>query len=198
MQEHLSISTNKAYVHNELTPGRIKADARNVDKLADLLNKVFGNPWKTNAESTSLSTGIVVTTEVRDDLLPNNLRKISRSQSDILRTQHPYMMEWHSCRNSSLRQLQHFKWSVKVFEMVTSTNSKRIDVVFDIYKQISILNVERSKQAASGSDGIIYKNILPAYKVKSCSKLLSVTSNKIEIVKFLLLQWSNPEFRNTC
>ena len=87
MQEHLSISTNKAYVHNELTPGRIKADARDVDKLADLLNEVNGNPWKTNAESTSLSTGIVVTTEVRNDLLPNNLRKISRSRSDILRTQ---------------------------------------------------------------------------------------------------------------
>ena len=86
--------------------------------------------------------------------------------------------------------------SEKVFEMVTSTNSKRIDVVFDIYKQISIKNVERSKRAASGSDGIKYKNILPAYKVKSWSKLLSVTSNKIEIVTFLLLQWSNPEFRS--
>ena len=86
--------------------------------------------------------------------------------------------------------------SEKVFEMVTSTNSKRIDVVFDIYKQISIKNVERSKRAASGSDGIKYKNILPAYKVKSWSKLLSVTSNKIEIVKFLLLQWTNPEFRS--
>ena len=214
MREHLSISTNKAYVHNELTPGRIKADARDVDKLADLLDEVFRNPWKTNAELTSLSTGIAVTTEVRDDLLKDRergqkevkafvlarcsaapekcfydpmkkvklksfknlkttvkpqsnakviplqmdrslfarmallsqFRKIDmkmvftyplaplpwslpdpygsprktnkatlaqRSRSDILRTQHPYMTEWHSCRNTSLHQLQHFKWSVK-------------------------------------------------------------------------------------
>ena len=84
----------------------------------------------------------------------------------------------------------------KVFEMVTSTSSKRIDVVFDTYKQISIKSVERSKRASSGSDGIKYKNILPGYKVKSWSKLLCVASNKIEIVKFLLLQWKNYEFRS--
>ena len=66
MREHLSISTNKAYVLNELTLGKIKADARDVDKLADLLDEVFRNPWKPNADFTSLSTGIAVTTKVRD------------------------------------------------------------------------------------------------------------------------------------
>ena len=69
MRENLSVAKNKASVHNELTPGRIKADARDVAKLADLLDEVFSNPWKTNAKFTSLSTGIVVTTEKRDDLL---------------------------------------------------------------------------------------------------------------------------------
>ena len=80
--------------------------------------------------------------------------------------------------------------------MVTSTSSKRIDVVFETYKQISIKSVERSKLASSGSDGIKYKNILPGYKVKSWSKLLCVASNKIEVVKFLLLEWKNHEFRS--
>ena len=69
MREHLSIATNKAYVHNELTPGRKKADARDVDKLTDLLEEVFSNPWKINVKFTSLSTGIAVTSEIRDDLL---------------------------------------------------------------------------------------------------------------------------------
>ena len=86
--------------------------------------------------------------------------------------------------------------SEKVLEMVTSTSNKRIDVLFDTYKQISIKSVERSKRASSGSDGIKYKNILPGYKVKSWSKLLCAASNKIEIVKFLLLQWKNHEFRS--
>ena len=86
--------------------------------------------------------------------------------------------------------------SERLFEMVTSNNSKRIDVVFDVYMQVSIKNVERSKRASSASDGIKYKNILPGYKVKTWSKLLCVTSNKIEIVRFLLLQWKNLEFRS--
>ena len=86
--------------------------------------------------------------------------------------------------------------SERLFEMVTSNNSKRIDVVFDVYMQVSIKNVERSKRASSASDGIKYKNILPGYKVKSWSKLQCVTSNKIEIVRFLLLQWKNLEFRS--
>ena len=81
MREHLSMSLNKAYVHNELTPGRIGADARDVDKLGDLLDEVFRNPWKTNAEFTSLSTGIAVTTEVRDDLL----KARERPWPDVLR-----------------------------------------------------------------------------------------------------------------
>ena len=33
------------------------------------MDEVLSNPWKTGAEFTSLSTGIVVTTEIRDDLL---------------------------------------------------------------------------------------------------------------------------------
>lgn len=48
--------------------------------------------------------------------------------------------------------------------------------------------MERSKRA-SGSDGIKYKNILPCYKAKSRSKLLSIASNKVEIVKLLVSQW---------
>ncbi|XP_020622284.1 acid phosphatase type 7-like [Orbicella faveolata] len=69
----------------------------------------------------------------------------------------------------------------------------------DPYEQ-SIKNVERSKRA-SGSDGIKYKNILPGYKVishgyKSWSKLLSIASNKVEIVKLLVSQWKKKEFRS--
>ena len=73
----------------------------------------------------------------------------------------------------------------RVFELVTSTGSRRVDVVFDVYCGVSIKNVERF-QGQSTSDDVQYKNILPAYKVKSWNKLLSVTGNKPEIVKFLV------------
>ena len=71
----------------------------------------------------------------------------------------------------------------RVFELVMSTGSRRVDVVFDVYREVSINNVERLKRVST-SDGVHYKNILPAYTVKSWSKLLSVTANKPEIVKF--------------
>ena len=85
--------------------------------------------------------------------------------------------------------------AARLFDTVTSNCSKRIDVVFDVYHEQSIKNVEKSKRA-SGSEGIMYKNILLGYKVKSWSKLLSIASNKVEIVKLLVSQWKKEEFRS--
>ena len=47
----------------------------------------------------------------------------------------------------------------------------------------------------STSDGVHYKNILPAYTVKSWNKLLSVIANKLGIVKLLVSQWKTEAFR---
>ena len=66
-----------------------------------------------------------------------------------------------------------------------STGSKRVYVVFNVYRRVSIKNVERSKRVST-SDGVQHKNILPAYTAKSWNKLLSVTPNKPEIDKFLV------------
>lgn len=62
----------------------------------------------------------------------------------------------------------------RVFEVVTRTGSRRVDVVFDMYHEVLIKNVERLKRVST-SDGVPYKNILPAYAIKSWNKLLSVT-----------------------
>ena len=52
-----------------------------------------------------------------------------------------------------------------LFAMLTSNSTKRIDIVFDIYKDISIKNAERSERA-TGPKGITYQNILPGNEVK--------------------------------
>ena len=54
----------------------------------------------------------------------------------------------------------------RVFEVVTSTGSKCVDVVLDVYREVSIKNVERLKRM-SASDGAHYKNKLPTCTVKS-------------------------------
>ena len=58
LRDHLSLTTNKAYVHNEMTAGRIKADVRDVNKLVDLLGEVFSYPWKNNASSPACLQGL--------------------------------------------------------------------------------------------------------------------------------------------
>ena len=57
-------------------------------------------------------------------------------------------------------------------------------------------NVERLKREFT-SDDVHYKNILPAYTVKSWNKLLSVIAklNKPAIAKFLVSQWKTEAFR---
>ena len=78
--------------------------------------------------------------------------------------------------------------AVKVFSAVTSNTSRRIDIVFDTYSDISIKNTERSKRSVC-SESVKYKNILPGHPIKSWSKLLTVSSNKTELVKFLVTEW---------
>ena len=83
----------------------------------------------------------------------------------------------------------------QVFNHVASTESKRVNVVFDMYHDVSIKNVERSKRECKAADGVKCKNILAKYGIKAWSKFLSVSSNKAELVKFLLGQWQSEEFR---
>ena len=56
--EHLSVSPEKAYVHKDLAPARIRTDLEAVGKVVDLLEFVFSDPW-------ALSEGVAATTEVR-------------------------------------------------------------------------------------------------------------------------------------
>ena len=75
----------------------------------------------------------------------------------------------------------------KVFLAVINNTSRRIDVVFDIYSDISIKSAERSKRSAH-SESVGYKNILPGHPIKFWSKFLAVWSNKTEVVKFLITE----------
>lgn len=77
-----------------------------------------------------------------------------------------------------------------MFELVTSTASRRVDVVFDVYHEVSIRNVKRLKRPLI-PDGVQYKKIFHAYT--SWNKLLSGT--KPEIVKFVVSQKKTEAFK---
>ena len=68
----------------------------------------------------------------------------------------------------------------RVFELVTSTSGRHADVVFNVYREVSIKNVERLK-IVSTSDVVQYKKRLPAYTVKSQNKLSVITKRLIRV-----------------
>ena len=80
-----------------------------------------------------------------------------------------------------------------IFDAVTSNLSRRVDMAFDVYFDVSIKNAERVKRS-SWPESVKYKNILPACPVKSRKKFMSIQTNKTEVVHFLVSQWKKSEY----
>ena len=55
------MTPDKTYVHKERAPARSKTDLGALEKVVDLLENVFGNPWAKESDFTSLSTGVAAT-----------------------------------------------------------------------------------------------------------------------------------------
>ena len=71
-----------------------------------------------------------------------------------------------------------------LFKLFTATSCNKIHVLLDVYRTLSIKNMERLRRGTS-TESVQYKNILPAHPVKSWSKIMSSSKNKEETVKFL-------------
>ena len=71
--------------------------------------------------------------------------------------------------------------------------SERIDVVFDVYRDTSIKNAERSNRGADMA--IQFRNIAPGHNIQQWRKLLCSSSNKANLIKFLVEEWKLPKYR---
>ena len=67
LREHLSRKP-KDYVHKELAPPRIKTDIEAVDKVINVCENVFKNPWE-GGHFVNLSTGLEASANIKDNLL---------------------------------------------------------------------------------------------------------------------------------
>ena len=68
-----------------------------------------------------------------------------------------------------------------------SSGGKHVDVVFDVYCDVSIKNAKRFKMLST-SDDKQHKNILSDYTVKSGNKLFSVTANTPDGTSMIVVQ----------
>ena len=74
--------------------------------------------------------------------------------------------------------------------LAITKNSSRVDVVFDVYRPVSIKNAERIRRATSS---IEIRNIVPDHPIKQWNHFLSSSSNKNELIKFLVQYWQQDK-----
>ena len=72
-------------------------------------------------------------------------------------------------------------------------NSQRIDIVFDVYNQISIKDAERGQRGLG--TGIKFNIIVPGHKPKNWRSFLSEGDNKTKFIEFLLADWTTEQKR---
>jgi hypothetical protein len=71
---------------------------------------------------------------------------------------------------------------------------KRIDVVFDVYRNISIKNVERIKRGSQS--GTSFRTIARGHRIKEWKNFLANPDNKNRLIEFLVSEWSEDEQRS--
>ena len=64
-------------------------------------------------------------------------------------------------------------------------------MVSDVYKEISIKNVERSKR---GEEAPKFIYILPGHNIKQWARFLKGTENKTAFITFLVGEWKKADY----
>ena len=71
------------------------------------------------------------------------------------------------------------------------THSDRIDMIFDVYKDISIKNAERNERSSSD---VFLDNILSGQKIMRWRSILGCPNAKTSVIKFLCDEWKKPSY----
>ena len=82
---------------------------------------------------------------------------------------------------------EEFSFQLLYRVLQTAGNSKRVDVVFDVYTELSIKASERTLR---GSDrGLHITNIMPGLKIKQWRHLLLCGESKNQLIQFVVENW---------
>jgi len=79
--------------------------------------------------------------------------------------------------------------------LLSSRASTRIDIVFDVYFDESIKNVERSRRC-SENISVSFKKIIGNNIIRQWHSFLGEGNNKTELIKFLVSEWKSKQIDN--
>ena len=71
--------------------------------------------------------------------------------------------------------------------------SSRVDVVFDVYREVSIKNAERKKR--NTVPGTQFKNICAGHIIQQWRRFLGEDANKTALISFLVSEWQEEVYR---
>lgn len=74
-----------------------------------------------------------------------------------------------------------------------SGESDRVDIVFDVYRQLSVKEGERERRKTKTS--LQYSNIQSGHKVQQWNKFISSSSNKVQFLRFIAAEWELASHR---
>ncbi len=74
------------------------------------------------------------------------------------------------------------------------SQSKRIDVIYDVYCRNSIQQAERVNRGAD-SNALQYKNLAGGHHVLQWINFLSSSSKQTSLIRFLSEEWKLPKYR---
>ena len=76
--------------------------------------------------------------------------------------------------------------------LTTDFRTLRIDVVFNVYRDLFIENIERNRRS---KDQLLFKKIVASSEIKQWGSFLSCNENKNSLVEFIVSQWQKLEYR---
>ena len=91
-------------------------------------------------------------------------------------------------QQAKVKNITYVEFATNLLQTILSVSksAKRIDVVFDVYKDQSIKNVERGRRSRGE---LLFQRILPTTEIKQWSQFLSSIKNKNELIVFINEQW---------
>lgn len=110
---------------------------------------------------------------------------------------HAYLIDGMSLVQKMSESIRTFgevseRWFHRVLK--DSGNAKRIDVVFDVYLNVSINNAERTRRG-QGTANMRIEHITTGHSIRSWRNFLTESCNKSALITFIFEQWCKFEYR---
>ena len=75
--------------------------------------------------------------------------------------------------------------------MSMSKTASRVDIVFDVYREVSIKNAERVRRFSSK---LMFSKTIPSQAIRQRQSFLSNSCNKTALITFLCNQWQSEKY----